>query len=110
MTLTAENIAVVAAAVLALTQLLKWGRLVTDERGPLAVLALSLVGVLLFQVSQAPDGSVFGRGDIWPIFSAWIVVSLTAAGAFGFTRASADAVTATRSPPPGAAQNPTVKS
>lgn len=108
MSLTAESIITVSAAVVALTQLVKWAGL-PDRRGPWVVLAFGLVGVVLYQFSVAPDGRIFARADVWPIFSAWIVVSTSAAGVFGFVRATPDAVTATKSPPPGAAQQPVVK-
>lgn len=108
MSLTAESIVAVSAAVVALVQLVKWAGL-PDRRGPIFVLLFALVGVGLYQISYAPDGRLFGRTDIWPIFAAWIAVALSAAGVFGFTRAASDAVTATKSPPPGAGSSPTVK-
>lgn len=108
MSLNAESIVAVSAAVVALVQLVKWAGL-PDRRGPIVVLAFALLGVLLYQVSVAPDGRIFVRGDLWPIFAAWIAVSLSAAGVFGFTRAAGDAVVATRTPPPGAGASATVK-
>lgn len=108
MNLSAEGIVAVSAAVVALTQLIKWGGL-PDRMGPVVVLILSALGVGLYQVSYAPDGRIFSRFDIWPLFAAWIAVSLAAAGVFGFTRATSDAVTSTRKPPSGAGQSPTVK-
>jgi hypothetical protein len=108
MNLTAESIVAISAAVVALVQLVKWAGL-PDRRGPLVVLAFAFVGVMLYQVSYAPEGRIVLRTDIWPIFAAWIAVALSAAGVFGFTRAASDAVTATKSPPPGAGASPTVK-
>lgn len=96
MSLTAESIAVVSAAVVALVQLVKWGGL-PDRWGPAAVLAAALGGVVLYQVSQAPAEHLLTRADLWPLFAGWIVVATSAAGVFGFTRAASDAVTATRS-------------
>lgn len=108
MNLSAEGIVAVSAAVVALTQLIKWGGL-PDRAGPIVVLILAALGVGLYQVSYAPEGRIFTRVDVWPLFAAWIAVALAAAGVFGFTRAASDAVTATKSPPSGAAQSPTVK-
>ncbi len=51
----------------------------------------------------------FQRGDAFALFAGWIAVATSAAGVFGFTRTAADAVTATRTPPAGAAQSPTTK-
>ena len=108
MSLTAESIVAVSAAVVALVQLVKWAGL-PDRRGPLVVLAFALAGVVLYQVSYAPDGRLFARTDIWPIFAAWIAVALSAAGVFGFVRSGPEAVTSTSKPPAGAGAEPTVK-
>jgi len=106
--LTAENIMIVSATVVALTQLIKWSGL-PDRYGPWSVLGISLLGVLMFQFSMAPDDHVFTRTDIWPVFSGWIVVATSAAGVFGFTRTAPEAITRTKPPPPGAGQSPTEK-
>lgn len=103
--MNAEAIITVSAAVVALTQLAKWGRLVDDSRGPFAVLLLALVGVIVWAVSSEAG---FDRHLIWPYFAGWIAVATSAAGVFGFTRAAPDAVTSLSKPPAGAAQNPTV--
>lgn len=103
--MSAENIAVVSAAVVALTQLCKWLRVVDDHRGPLVVLALAALGVALWAVSFE---TAFTRQLLWPYFAAWIVVATSAAGVFGFTRAAPEAITSTKAPPAGAAQSPTL--
>lgn len=108
MSLNAEAIVVISGAVVALTQLAKWSGL-PDKRGPVAVILLSLAGVVLYQFSYAPEGRIFTRLDAFPVFSAWVAVALGAAGTFGFTRSLPDAVTATKNPPPGAGASPTVK-
>jgi peptidoglycan/LPS O-acetylase OafA/YrhL len=92
----ADAVVAVSAAVVALTQLSKWAGL-RDSYGPIAVILISGVGVLVWLVGgeQWPPA----RTDIWPIFSGWIAVTLSAAGVFGFTRAAAGAVTRATPPP-----------
>lgn len=99
-----EAIAAVSVAVVMLTQLLKWGRIVTDSRGPLAVLILAAIGVVLWAVANEP---AVDRRLVWPYFVGWVTIATAAAGIFGFTRALPEAVTSTRPPPAGAAQNAT---
>jgi hypothetical protein len=101
----AEQIGIVSAAVVMLTQLVKWMGL-DDVHGPWAVLGISLLGVTVFAVSQPLLPSRF---DLFAYFSAWVVVSATAAGVFGFTRAASIAITRTKAPPTGAGASPTVK-
>lgn len=100
-----EAIMSIAAAVVALVQLVKWGGL-PDRFGPMAVMALSVLGVLLWGWSVG----TFERMQMFSYFAGWIAVSTSAAGVFGFTRASGDAVSKMRTPPEGGAGgNPTVK-
>lgn len=101
--MTGEAIVTVSAAVVALTQLLKWSRAVPDRWGALAVLVLAALGVGLWAYSA---GS-YQRADTWMYFSGWVAVSTSAAGVFGFTRAASSAVTAAKAPPPGAGSEPT---
>jgi hypothetical protein len=99
-----ESIAAVAAAVVLLTQLAKWAGL-PDGKGPLAVVLFSLLGVALKGWS---DGA-FERSQSFGYFVAWITASASAAGVFGFTRAAADALVKTSSPPTGGGAEPTRK-
>ena len=101
----AEDIVVVAGAVTILTQMVKWGGL-PDDRGPLVVCGLALLGVVMWAVSNEP---AFDRHLLWPYFAGWVSVAAGAAGVFGFTRALPSAITATKNPPVGAAQNVTDK-
>jgi len=97
--MTGEAIISISAAVVALTQLIKWAGL-KDTYGPLAVLVLSLVGVLFWGWSVG----TFVRAQ------AWIAVSTSAAGVFGFTRAGSEAVSRLKPPPSGGAGgSPTLK-
>lgn len=98
-----QAIITVSAAVVALTQLLKWGGVVTDRRGPLMVLALALVGVAFWGWSSGD----FSRASAFGYFAGWIAVATSAAGVFGFTRSGPASVTATKEPPPGAGASPT---
>jgi hypothetical protein len=100
-----EAIISVSAAVVALTQLVKWAGL-PDKVAPLAVLVLSLLGVAFWGWSTGE----FTRAAAFTYFAGWIAVSTSAAGVFGFTRASGDAVSKMTSPPAGGAgQSATVK-
>lgn len=94
--MSAEAIITISAAVVALTQLAKWAKL-PDRVGPLAVILLAGVGVMVWLFSQEvwpPE-----RTDTWNIFAGWVAVATSAAGVFGFTRATASAITATKPPP-----------
>lgn len=100
-----EAIIAVSAAVVALTQLVKWAGL-PDSRGPLAVLGLSLLGVAFWSWSRG----TFEQARAFEYFAGWIAVSTSAAGVFGFTRAAPAAVTAAKAPPAGGAgASPTEK-
>lgn len=96
----------ISAAVVALTQFVKWSGRVSDSQGPIVVVALSLVGVLFWAISKEP---VFARALIWDYFVTWISVLLQAAGIYGFTRSVPAAVSSFTRPPEGVAQQPTGK-
>jgi hypothetical protein len=100
-----EAIVAVSAAVVALTQLVKWGG-IPDKYGPFAVLGLSALGVLFWGWSEG----VFERAKAFEYFAGWIAVATGAAGVYGFTRAAGSGV-ARMSPPPstGAGNSPTVE-
>lgn len=93
-----QAIITVSAAVVALVQLVKWAGL-RDTWGPIAVLALSLFGVVFWGYSAG----TYERAHAFDYFAAWIAVSTSAAGVFGFTRAANTAVTAAKAPPDGGA-------
>lgn len=97
------SIITVSAAVVALTQIIKWSGL-PDRLGPLAVLVLALLGVAMWGYSHGP----IERTALFDYFAGWIAVATSSAGVFGFTRAAAGAVTSAKSPPGGGAgSNPT---
>lgn len=100
-----EAIITIAAAVVALTQLVKWGG-IPDKLGPVSVMVLSVIGVALWGWSVG----TFERARAFEYFVGWINVMLNAAGVFGFTRAAGEAVSR-MSPPPGggAGSNSTIK-
>lgn len=100
----AVAIAAVTVPVVGMTQLVKWMGL-PDRRGALVVPIISAVWVALYVYSRGG----YSQAALFDVAAAWIVVTAAAAGVFGYTRAASDAVTATRTPPPGAAQQPTVK-
>jgi hypothetical protein len=105
--MTAEAILTVSAATVTLVQLCKWGRLVPDSWGPVAVLAIALVGVVLWGVSTEPG---FSRGLVWPYFAGWVAVATSAAGVYGYARAiTPGSLTRMTPPPPGVAQDETGK-
>jgi hypothetical protein len=101
--MSGQAIITVSAAVVALTQILKWAGIVKDRRGPLAVLVLALFGVVFWGWSSGD----FSRASAFGYFAGWIAVASSAAGVFGFTRSGPDAVTATKAPPPGAGASAT---
>jgi O-antigen/teichoic acid export membrane protein len=99
-------IVAVSAAVVALTQLVKWSGL-PDRLGPLAVLGLSLLGVVFWAWSKG----TFQQQQAFDYFAGWIAISTSAAGVFGFTRAGGEAVSRMTAPPSsGAGSSPTLKS
>jgi hypothetical protein len=101
----AAAIIAVSAAVVALTQIFKWG-FVPDRYGPLAVLLLSAIGVGLWAWSK---GS-FERAVAFEYFAGFVAVALNAAGIYGFTRAAASGATSMTPPPnTGAGSSPTAK-
>lgn len=100
-----EAILSVSAAVVALTQLFKWSG-TNDKYGPLLVLLLAAIGVVFWGYSVGN----YERARAFEYFAGWIAVATSAAGVFGFTRASTSAVTAATAPPNnGAGSNATVK-
>jgi hypothetical protein len=99
-----QAIITVSAAVVALTQLAKWG-FVPDKYGPLSVIVLSASGVAFWGWSTGD----FSRASSFMYFAGFIAVATSAAGVFGFTRAASEAVTKATAPPSGGAGgNPTV--
>lgn len=105
--MSAESILTVSAAVLALTQILKWGAVVPDRWGPVAVLALAAAGTILWGVSNEVE---LTRRLIWPYFAGWVAVATSASGVYGFVRAvrPSDLISTTK-PPEGVAQQQTGK-
>lgn len=83
-----QAIVTVSAAVVALVQLAKWAGL-DDSKGPLGVLVLSLLGVAFWGWSQ----NDFTRETGFTYFAGWIAVMTSAAGVYGFTRATGDGLT-----------------
>ncbi len=103
--LDGQAIITISAAVVALTQLVKFSGL-PDRLGPITVMVLSVLGVALWGYSK----DVVTAVKLFDYFAGWIAVATSAAGVFGFTRAAASSV-ASAMPPPhsGAGSSPTVK-
>jgi hypothetical protein len=102
----AQAILTVSAAVVALTQLIKWASVIPDKWGAVSVMVLSLVGVAFWGWSSGD----FSRASAFAYFAGWIAVTTSAAGVFGFTRAASTAVSSASAPPAsGAGTSPTVK-
>jgi hypothetical protein len=93
-----DAVIAVSALVAALTQIAKWSGL-PDRFGPIAVLILAALGTAVWAYS-AND---FRQETTFAYVSGWAAVSLTSAGIFGFTRASASAVAGVRTGSGGAA-------
>lgn len=100
--MSAQDVLTVSIAVSILVQFSKWQG-VPDGKGPIVVLVLSAIGVAFWAYSAGN----FTRATAFLYFSGWLSVALNSAGIFGFTRASAKAITATKDPPPGAGASPT---
>ena len=100
----AEAVVSVSALVVLLTQLAKWSG-VPDKWGPVAVLVLSFLGVAFWGWS---DGS-FERVKAFQYLSGFGAVATSAAGVYGFTRASRSALVKTEPPPGGAGQSTTIQ-
>lgn len=101
--MNAETTVTISAAIVACVQLSKWAGL-PDSWGPVAVLGLSLLGVLFWGWSSGD----ITRATAFNYFAGWISVALSAAGTFGFTRAGAGAVSRMSGPPAsGAGSSPT---
>lgn len=76
----------VSAAVVGLTQILKWSSLPTTGFIPVVlVFVLSALGVLLWGISTE---AAFTRALLWPYFAGWVAVSTSAAGVFGLAQAT----------------------
>lgn len=104
--MSSEAILTVSALVVAITQYVKWAGFISDKRGPIAVLLISLFGVSIWVISFADTWS---RGMAFGLLVAWINVTLAAAGIYGFTRSMPEAITTTSGPPAGAGASPTAK-
>ena len=81
----AAAIMTVSGAVVALTELFKFFKMVPDDKGPLAVFILSALGVILFQASEPVP---FVRTQLFGLFAGWIVIATSAAGVYGFVKAT----------------------
>jgi hypothetical protein len=92
--MNAEALITVSAAIVALTQLVKWGGL-PDAYGPLAVMGFSLLGVLFWGWGH----DTLTRAASFEYFAGWITVTTSASGVYGFTRAGAAALTKVLPPP-----------
>ena len=80
-----ETVIAVAGSVTALAQLCKfWG--VPNRYGPYIVFGLSLLGVVIWGASQPAP---FSRLQLWQYFAAVVNVMISAAGVYGFARATA---------------------
>lgn len=89
--MNSEAIVTVSAAVVALTQLVKWAG-VPSKLGPIVVLVAAGAGVAVWAISS---GGI-GQKELFELFSGWIAVATSAAGVFGFTRAGASSVVEVR--------------
>ncbi len=101
--MSGQAIMAVSASIVALTQLLKWGKIVSDQRGPLVVLVLALFGVGFWGWATGD----ISRATAFGYFAGWISVATSAAGIYGFTRSGPEAITATATPPAGAGASAT---
>jgi hypothetical protein len=98
----ATAIATVTIPTVAFTQIIKWAGL-PDRRGPLVVIILSSLFTLFWGWST----NSLSRVSAFSFVSGAVIVMMSAAGVFGFTRSMPEAVTSTTNPPSGAGASPT---
>lgn len=99
--LDANAVLAIGTLVTGAAQVVKWLPFVQDRWGPIVVIFLSAGGVFLYVYSFG----AFTRQEAFGIATSIVAVTTTSAGIFGLVRATQPAhVTATRQPPPGAAQ------
>jgi hypothetical protein len=89
----AQAIMLISGSVFGLTQLVKWGGMVSDAKAIYVVAVISFIGVALYGY----DKGLVVRGSLFEFFSAWISVMFSAAGVFGFARSASDQITKMRS-------------
>lgn len=88
MIMTADDVAAISVPVLGLAQLTKWLIQRGDPRGaewlgPLSIFFYAALAVSLWVYSHVWPPH---RMMLFDIFANWVVVTLTAAGVYGFTR------------------------
>lgn len=84
MGMDAQAVITVGAAVMALTQLIKWSPIPTAGYRPVVIVfILSGLGVLLWALSFEPT---FDRRWLFNYFSAWVAVATSSAGVFGLAQ------------------------
>lgn len=88
-----QAIVSVSALVVAFVQLAKWG-FVPDRYGPLAVLVFSVLGVATWGVDQWQRFHLVPQ--IFDYVAGLAAVMTSAAGVFGFTRSTGDAISKMR--------------
>ena len=81
----------VSAVVVALAQLVRWAGL-PERWAPIVVAVLAAVGVGLWAIAAGPPTA----SAAFDYFAAWVTVTTSAAGVFGFTRANSAARRASR--------------
>lgn len=91
--MSGQDIAAVTVAVVALVQLLKWSG-VPVRLAPVVVLLSAAIGTSVW----AWSAQAASRATAFDLFTGWILVAVAAAGVFGFTRATSDALVSTKSP------------
>lgn len=101
--MSGQAILAVSTSVIMLTQLFKWSKVISDQRGPLMVLILALFGVAFWGWTTGD----IGRATAFGYFAGWISVATSAAGVYGFTRSGPEAITSTTTPPSGAGASAT---
>jgi hypothetical protein len=89
-----EAIMAVSTAVVALTQLMKWWGVISHRKGVVGVIVFSTACVALWAWAHIDTVS---RQTAWDYFMGWIAVVTSAAGVYGFTRATSESVSSMRS-------------
>jgi hypothetical protein len=104
--MNAQAVLTISAAVVGLTQLIKFSKVVPDSYGLYVSVGLAALGVAVWGVSQP----VVYRTEAFDYFAGWIAVATSASGVFGIARAVTPAEpTKGRRPPAPPFEQPTNK-
>lgn len=95
--LTPEQVLVVTGLAVGVVELIKRFGGVAARFAPLLVLGVSMVAVVLYTLRE---GIAIDGPSLFDLFSAWILVATSTAGAYGLAKAGTEAVQSKLGKPP----------